>query len=228
MLEIDENLRETEPDCISGSKQHDLMLRTPAQRDLGVIVSLATNAALIKNLCHSPLPASIGEAKTWLADLKVRNKATTHYFMLTSMIGEIYGVAWLDPADATDTELELGVILHQTHWGQNIATHAVQAMADFAFSNPTTTDKTVRHVTAHCRVSCARSRRVMEKCGFQYSGTGMARSSHYRGMIPVDRFKLDHGIWTALRHWNPNRTSIVPPESDLPEQLEGDKLRGAA
>lgn len=228
MLEIDESLRETEPDCISGSKQHDLMLRTPAERDLSMIVSLAINPALMKNLCHSPLPISIEAAHVWLADAKANKADATRTFMLTSMTGETYGVAWLDHANENNAELELGIVLRQSYWSQNIATRAVQAMADFAYSNPTKTNKTIQYVTARCRVSCPRSRRLMEKCGFQYAGTGMARSSHYRGMIPIDRFKLDRGIWTALRRWSPTRTSIAPSEPDLPEQLAKDELRGAA
>lgn len=228
MLEIDESLRETEPDCISGSKQHDLMLRTPAQHDLGMIVSLAGNPGLVKNLCHSPLPVTVDEAKIWLNDLKANDQRTLDCFMLSSMTGETYGVAWLEQTDETRAERELGIILRQSCWGQNIATRAVQAMVDFAFSNPTTHDKSIRYLSARCRVSCPKSRRLMEKCGFQYAGTGMARSSHYRGMIPIDRFKLDRGIWTALRHWSLAGSTPTAPETHPRDTVEDDLLKGAA
>ncbi len=51
------------------------------------------------------------------------------------------------------------------------------------------------------RVTNGASRRVMEKCGFQYVGQGMGPSLFFRGMVPVDRFRLERRVWQSLKEW---------------------------
>ena len=45
------------------------------------------------------------------------------------------------------------------------------------------------------------SRRVMEKCGFQWTGVGLYRISALQSSAPVDRFRLDRGLWASLKSW---------------------------
>jgi RimJ/RimL family protein N-acetyltransferase len=47
------------------------------------------------------------------------------------------------------------------------------------------------------------SRRVLEKCGFQWTGVGLCRIRALGSSVPVDRFRLERGIWTALKSWGP-------------------------
>ena len=41
------------------------------------------------------------------------------------------------------------------------------------------------------------SRRVLEKCGFQWTGVGLYRIRALASSAPVDRFRLDRGLGVA-------------------------------
>ncbi len=200
MLEIDKNLQQTEPDCRAGLRNHSLILRTPGKRDLANFVALSKDPILTKNLCNYSLPTSLETAYNWLDNQTVKADDAPYYFALSNFKDEFYGQACLLPADKPHM-LEMSIVLRRSVWNMGIATQAAQALVDFAFSNPNITNSNTETLLASCRVSCTRSRRMVEKCGFQYCGTGMARSPHYKGMIPIDRFHLDRGIWKAIRQW---------------------------
>lgn len=200
MLEIDESLLHTEPDSIQGLGNSNIILRQPRRSDLAHLVALATKSVLAKNICCNWLPTSVEEADMWHANHIVNADKRCVPFVVTDMKGTILGAIGLLMQES-ETEAEISVMIDDAHWGKGYATQAMQAVADFAFSNPDKTQVTLQSVTARCRVTCGASRRVVEKCGFQYGGTGMAHSRHYNGMIPIDRYRLDRGIWTALHHW---------------------------
>jgi RimJ/RimL family protein N-acetyltransferase len=50
------------------------------------------------------------------------------------------------------------------------------------------------------RVANTRGRRVIEKCGFQFRGSGMVRLPG-RGASPIERFALDRRTWSSLKTW---------------------------
>jgi RimJ/RimL family protein N-acetyltransferase len=82
------------------------------------------------------------------------------------------------------------------HWGQSYATEAVRAVIDYAFGD-------LGHDTleAGARVSNPASRRVLEKCGFQWTGVGLYRIRAIKSSAPLDRFRLDRGLWASLKAW---------------------------
>jgi RimJ/RimL family protein N-acetyltransferase len=51
------------------------------------------------------------------------------------------------------------------------------------------------------RVSNPASRRVLEKCGFQWTGVGLYRIRALASSAPVDRFRLDRRLWASLKNW---------------------------
>ena len=200
MLEIDESLLQTEPDSIQGLGNTSIILRHPRRADLDLLVALATTPVLAKNMCCNWLPASHTDAEQWYADMIANAQSESVPFVMIDNRGKFIGAIGL-VMNKLGTEAEISVMIHENVWGRNYATQAIQAIADFAFSNPNKKQPLLQSVTARCRVTCGASRRVAEKCGFQYCGTGMAHSRHYDGMIPIDRYRLDRGIWNALRHW---------------------------
>ena len=101
--------------------------------------------------------------------------------------------AWLSPIRAAP---ELGYWLGVPHWGQGFATEALHAVIDFAFSE---FEHTALHAGA--RVTNPASRRVLEKCGFQWTGVGLYRINAIRSSAPIDRFRLERGIWQAIKGW---------------------------
>jgi RimJ/RimL family protein N-acetyltransferase len=52
-----------------------------------------------------------------------------------------------------------------------------------------------------CRVTNLASRRVLEKCGFQWTGVGLCRVRALGASFPSDRFRLDKRTWESLRAW---------------------------
>ena len=76
----------------------------------------------------------------------------------------------------------------------------MRALIDHAF-----TDLGHEALQSSVRVTNPDSRRVLEKCGFQWTGVGLCRIRALGSSVPVDRFRLERGIWTALKSWGPVR-----------------------
>jgi RimJ/RimL family protein N-acetyltransferase len=51
--------------------------------------------------------------------------------------------------------------------------------------------------TAH--IENLASRRVLEKCGFIHSGSGLEGAPARGGMVPCDRFRLERTAWISRR-----------------------------
>jgi hypothetical protein len=59
----------------------------------------------------------------------------------------------------------------------------------------------------------------MEKCGFQYAGQGMGPSLFLRGMVPVDRFRLERRVWQSLKEWR-EASFATPSDAAMGNGLE--------
>ena len=91
---------------------------------------------------------------------------------------------------------EIGYWLGAKHWGKGYATEAVRALIDHAF-----TDLDHEALQSAARVTNPASRRVLEKCGFQWTGVGLLRIRALDSSAPIDRFRLDRGLWASLKSW---------------------------
>ena len=89
---------------------------------------------------------------------------------------------------------EIGYWLGVPFWGQGYATEAVRAVIDHAFG-----DLGYDVLVGGARVSNPASRRVLEKCGFQWTGVGLYRIRALASSAPVDRFRLDRRRWAIAR-----------------------------
>ena len=90
--------------------------------------------------------------------------------------------------------LTLGYALAPETWGKGLASEAVEAMVEAAFS---LTDAV--ELDASSRVENAASRRVLEKAGFQFLGSGLEGAPARGGLVPCDRFALSRAAWSARR-----------------------------
>ena len=91
---------------------------------------------------------------------------------------------------------EIGYWLGVPFWGQGYATEAARAVIDYAFEEFGSTE-----LRAGARVVNPASRRVLEKCGFQWTNVQLLRVVSLGCSVPVDRFKLDRGVWSSLKSW---------------------------
>ena len=81
-------------------------------------------------------------------------------------------------------------------WGHGHATEAARALIDafFAYGDGS-------EITASVRVINPASRRVLEKCGFAYQGSGLVELPARGGLYPAEHFRLDRRAWESLKTW---------------------------
>ncbi len=60
----------------------------------------------------------------------------------------------------------------------------------------------IDHLLAGARVLNPASRHVLEKCGFQWTGVELHRFLALGSSTPVDRFKLERGVWSSIKSWS--------------------------
>ena len=72
----------------------------------------------------------------------------------------------------------------------------MRAVIDHVF-----TDLDCEAIQSSARVTNPASRRVLEKCGFQWTGAGLLRIRAISSSAPIDRFRLDRGLWVSLKSW---------------------------
>jgi RimJ/RimL family protein N-acetyltransferase len=83
------------------------------------------------------------------------------------------------------------------------ATEAARALIDAFFAYTPQGE-----LTSSARVINPGSRRVVEKCGFAYQGTGLMTFPARGGLFPVDQLRLDRRAWESLKSWS--HTGFVP------------------
>ena len=82
----------------------------------------------------------------------------------------------------------------------------MRALIDHAF-----TDLDCEALQSAARVTNPASRRVLEKCGFQWTGAGLLRIRALNSSAPIDRFRLDKRTWESLRAWGATSLSRSLP-----------------
>jgi RimJ/RimL family protein N-acetyltransferase len=168
-----------------------LTLRAPTLKDAKAIAVLANDRRIAENTARIPHPYKLADAESFIAGANKADGETVFLIVRNGTIMGACGVAVADP-----NAPELGYWLGVPHWGQGFATEALHAVIDFAFSE---FEHTALHAGA--RVTNPASRRVLEKCGFQWTGVGLYRINAIKSSAPIDRFRLERGIWQAIKGW---------------------------
>ena len=114
--------------------------------------------------------------------------------------GAIVGVCEYGPMAERPALVEVATWIAEPFCGRGLATEGTQAVIDRAFA-----DGGTMILWCSVRVSDGRARRVVEKCGFQYRGTGMGRSLTSFGAVPIERFVLERKNWASLKSWGARR-----------------------
>jgi RimJ/RimL family protein N-acetyltransferase len=182
--------------CIVVLETKRLVLRAPHLVDGKAIAALANDRRIAENAARIPHPYRPADAERWIAGA---NKAPGSVaYLITLADDTVIGSVRLD-VDESPTP-DIGYWLGTRYWGKGYATEAVRALIDHAF---TEAEHTALHSSV--RVTNPASRRVLEKCGFQWTGVGLCRVRALGSSVPVDRFRLERGIWAALKSWGPVR-----------------------
>ncbi len=172
-----------------------LILRAPKLEDAKTIAKLANDRRIAENTARIPHPYGLADAKqfiTWAAE------NDEEVVFAVTLDGTVIGACGVGTIDGVTPEV--GYWLGVRYWGKGYATEALRAVIDFAFEE---FDYEALHAAA--RVTNPASRRVLEKCGFQWTGAGLGRVRALASSVPVDRFRLDRRLWASLKSWGRTR-----------------------
>lgn len=171
-----------------------LVMRAPVKRDLDAIVELANNPRVAEMTATIPYPYTRADAEAWLEKVS----SGRGYSLVLFANGEkrtLVGVAGFGHR-GEEHNPEIGYWIGEPFWKQGFATEASRALIDHAFS-----ETKIDALSASCRIQNDGSRRVIEKCGFQWAGSGLNQVKALGASVPVDRFVLSRRTWESLRAW---------------------------
>jgi RimJ/RimL family protein N-acetyltransferase len=169
-----------------------LVLRAPSLADARVFAELVNDRRIAEMLTRVPHPYTLADATEFLSSANRGDGETV--FLITARDASLLGCCGI--ARRPGQPPELGYWLGVPYWGKGYATEAARAVIDHAFA-----DLGCEALVSGARVSNPASRRVLEKCGFQWTGVGLYRIRALASSAPIDRFRLDRGLWASLKSW---------------------------
>jgi RimJ/RimL family protein N-acetyltransferase len=168
-----------------------LILREPCLDDAAEIAALANNRRIAEMTALIPHPYTLEDATRWISSLPAETKHWK-FGIFTGEHGFVGACGFTERAEG----LTIGYWIGEPYWGRGYATEAARAMIDHIFS---TTG--LEEIAASCRVTNPASRRVLEKCGFQWTGVALLRVRSLGASAPADQFRLERRTWASLRAW---------------------------
>jgi RimJ/RimL family protein N-acetyltransferase len=171
-------------------KTERLILRAPWLADVKAMAQLANDRRIAANTARIPHPYGIEDAEAFIESV---NKFDGEACFVATYGGAVIGVCSIDMCE---DGAELGYWFGADYWGHGFATEAARAVIDHGFG-----DLGHQALQSGARVNNPASRRVLEKCGFQWTGVRLIRIRAINSAAPVDRFRLDRGLWSSLKSW---------------------------
>ena len=171
-------------------KTERLILRAPWLADVKAMAQLANDRRIAANTARIPHPYGIEDAEAFIESA---NKYDGEACFVVTYGGAVTGVCSID---MREEDAELGYWFGADYWGHGFATEAARAVIDHAFG-----DLGHQALQSGARVNNPASRRVLEKCGFQWTGVRLIRIRAINSAAPADRFRLDRGLWSSLKSW---------------------------
>lgn len=171
-----------------------LTLRAPRREDAKAISVLANEFRVAANTARLPHPYRLADAEEFVASVNSRDGEASFVVMRDD---RLIGACGINPREEG---LELGYWFGVPYWGRGYATEAARALVDYAFG-----DTGCETLLSGARVTNPASRRVLEKCAFQWTGVRLTRIRAINSAAPVDRFRLDRGLWASLKSWGQAR-----------------------
>jgi RimJ/RimL family protein N-acetyltransferase len=187
-----------------------LWLRWPRLADVQAITRLAGEKAVAEMTARIPHPYMPNDAESFVFLARQSNANGEGLQLAITLKGKpkaAIGMVGIGPSP-DDGRPTLGYWLGTPYWGQGIATEAARALIDafFAYGHEP-------ELAASARVINPVSRRVLEKCGFAYVGSGLSELQARGGYYPADHFRLDRRAWESLKSWG--HTGFVRDMPDL-------------
>jgi RimJ/RimL family protein N-acetyltransferase len=170
-------------------KTERLVLRALHADDAQAIAALIDDLRIAAMLLRVPHPYTRKDAENFIARTSTSTAETP--FAITLAGDRLIGVGGLH---RLDQEPEIGYWIGIPHWGRGYASETARALVEYAFD---ALDR--EFLVAGARISNPASRRVLEKCGFQWTGVKLGRVLALKASVPCDRFRLDRERRATLR-----------------------------
>jgi RimJ/RimL family protein N-acetyltransferase len=166
-----------------------LILRPPQLADAPAVAELLNDIRIAQNTSRVPHPYKREHAEQFIANAE---RGGEFALLVTLPDGTIAGGTGLGKLHSEVPEI--GYWFGVPYWGRGYATEAARAVLGHAF---TTLGHDLLHAGA--RVTNLASRRVLEKCGYEWTGVKLLRVRALGTSVPCDRFRLTRERWDALR-----------------------------
>ena len=173
-----------------------LRLQAPRREDAKVLAALANKFRVAVNTARLPHPYCVADAEEFIAGANSREGEACFVVIRD---GRLIGACSIDPREDGP---ELGYWFGVSFWGRGYATETARALVDYAFG-----ELGCETLRSGARVSNPVSRRVLEKCAFQWTGVRLTRIRSINSAAPMDRFRLDCGLWASLKSWGATRVA---------------------
>lgn len=168
-----------------------LVLRQPTLADVKAIARVVGDKRVSINLRRVPHPYTADDAISFVTTIAATIDTVFLVEHERAAIG-LVGVSW-----ENENAPEFGYSFAVDHWGKGYATEAARAVIDYAFE-----EFAIDELLSGARVLNPASRHVLEKCGFQWTGVELHRFLALGSSTPVDRFKLERGVWASIKSWS--------------------------
>jgi RimJ/RimL family protein N-acetyltransferase len=172
-----------------------LVLRAPCRQDAKAVAHLINDRRIAENTARIPHPYTLVDAYAFLA--QANRDPRERAFLITLADGTIVGGCGLQTLGGRNPEP--GYWIGVPYWGRGYATEAARALVDYAF-----TQLGHERLSCRARVSNPASRRVLEKCGFEWTSVSLIRIHALKSSTPADCFLLDRARWAALKRALPS------------------------
>ena len=172
-----------------------LWLRWPRATDAAAIHRYCSRWEVAQYTARIPHPYPEGSAERFIFSAREGNASGRNLTLVMTNLRlkrEPIGAISLESRGAE--RLALSYALAPEAWGKGYASEAVEAMVDAAFALTRSVE-----VNASVRVENPSSRRVLEKAGFQFVGTGPQGAPARGGLVECDRLQILRAEWVASR-----------------------------
>ena len=170
-----------------------LWLRWPRVADALAVERYSSKWEVARMTARIPHPYPPGEAERFIFAARQANALGQDLILvIASNRGKRDPFGMISLESRRQGRLTLGYALAPETWGKGYATEAAQAIVDAGFSLTNAVE-----MLASIRPDNPASRRVLEKCGFAYTGSGLEGAPARGGMVPCERFRMERALWAG-------------------------------
>lgn len=160
-----------------------------------------SDAAAVYAYARNP---RVAEHTTWNAHQSMSD-AEAFIEMARGYVDDFCWAIRLEPAGPAQGAIEFGLsddgngavhyVLAEEHWNRGLMTEVVGAVLDWAFEAL----PALEGVTTAATTANVGSRRVLEKCGFTFTGVVTETWAKHPGPVELARYTISRAEWSELR-----------------------------